>query len=70
MCTVGVLTFLVKSFSAEKENGPVLYPYLKDIRLLALDNLALLALVASVPDNDLIAYLEVCHTNLPGANYL
>jgi hypothetical protein len=43
-------SFLVQSLSAEKENGAVLDPHLIDIRLLALDNLPLLALVCTFRD--------------------
>src|SRR5947209_17707284 len=58
------LLFLFKSFSAEKENGPVLYLHLIDIRRLALDNLPLLALLPAVSDSDLFTYGKACHKHL------
>ena len=65
---LGFLLCFVKSLSTVKENGPVLYPHLIDIRLLALDNLPLLALVSSVADDDLISYRKACHNHLPGVS--
>src|SRR5437764_1150409 len=47
---------LFQPLPTEKENKAVLYPYLIDIRLLGPDDSALLALVFSVEDNDLISH--------------
>src|SRR5947209_15953956 len=58
------LLFLFKSFAAEKENGPVLYFHLIDIRRLALDNPPLLALLPAVSDSDLFPYGKACHKHL------
>jgi hypothetical protein len=53
-----------QSFPAEKENGPILYLHLIDIRRLALDNLRLLALLPAVSDRDLFPDGKACHKHL------
>jgi hypothetical protein len=65
--SVSCFLLLLQSLPAEKENGPVLHLYHKDICLWTLDNLRLLALLSALSDDDPISWGKVCHNHLLGA---
>lgn len=56
--------FPLEAFTAEKEDGTVLYSYGVDMRWLALDDNRLLALVRSITHDDLFPNGKACHGRL------